>query len=74
MHREQQLFLAREIEIDGALAQPRLVGDLGDACNPIGRAQQQTLRRIENRAVALLFVDGLNRALSDGHETPAVFN
>jgi hypothetical protein len=71
MHGEQQFFLAREIEIDGTLAQSGLVGYLGDAGDTIGRAQQQALRRIEDRAVALLLVDGLDCALADDHEISA---
>ncbi len=65
--REQQFLLAREVEVDGALGEPRLVGHLGDAGDAIGRAHQQPLGRIEDRVVALLLVFGLDRALAEGH-------
>ncbi len=36
VEREQQFLLAREVEIDGALAEPGLGGDLGNARDAIG--------------------------------------
>ena len=41
VQREQQLVLAREIEVDGALGEARLVRDLGDIRDALGRARQQ---------------------------------
>ena len=38
VHREQQLFLAGEIEVDGAFGEAGLVGDLGHVGDALGRA------------------------------------
>ena len=39
VHREQQLFLARKIEVDGTFGEARFVRDLGDIRDPVRRAQ-----------------------------------
>ena len=66
---EQELFLAREVEIDGALGEAGFVGDLGDVGDPVGRAQQQPRSGIENRVMPFLLVFGLDGALADDHES-----
>ena len=58
VQREQQLFLAREIEVDGALGEARLVGDFGDVRDALRRAAQQPLGGIEDRVLPLLLVFG----------------
>jgi hypothetical protein len=40
VHREQELFLAREIEVDGALGEARLVGDVRHVGDAVGRARE----------------------------------
>ena len=44
MHREQELFLARPVQIDGALAHIRLLRDVGDG-DTFGAASDQQLTR-----------------------------
>jgi hypothetical protein len=67
VQREQQLFLAREVEVDGALGEPGRVGHVGDTRHAVGRPRQQGQRRVEQRVVSLLLVFGVNRALPDHH-------
>ena len=73
VQREQEFLLAREVEVDGALRESRLVGDLGDARNALGRAQQEPLCRVEQRLVALFLVFGLDGPLPDCHDIRPVF-
>ena len=68
VHREQELFLAREIQVDRALGEPRLVGDLGDARDALGRACKDPLCGVENRVAALAFVLGLHGPVANGHQ------
>ena len=65
--REQQFFLAREIQVDRALGEPGLVGDLGDVRNAFGRTREQPLRRVEDGVVPFLLSFGLDGALSNHH-------
>ena len=44
VHREQQLVLAREIEVDGAFGEAGLVGDLRDVGDALGRALRAAAR------------------------------
>jgi hypothetical protein len=67
---EQQLLLAGEIEVDGALGESRLVGHLGHAGDPLRPTREQALGRVEDRRVPLLLVLGLHRALPDRHQFP----
>ena len=67
VHGEQELVLAREIEVDGALGEPGLVGDLRDVGDTLRRAREQPLGGVENRVVALLLVFRVDSALPDHH-------
>ena len=71
VHGEQELLLAREVQVDGALGESGLVGHLGDVGDAFGRAFEQALGRVENRVMTLLLVFGLNGPLPDDHDTPS---
>jgi len=64
---EEQLFLAREIQVDRALGEAGLVGNLGHVRDAIGRAQEQPLRRIQDRVVTLVLVAEVDGTLSNYH-------
>ena len=67
VQREEQLFLAREVQINRAFGESCLIGELGHVGAALGRAQQQPLGGVENSVVTLLLVLCLNSALANYH-------
>jgi hypothetical protein len=67
VHGEQELLLAREVEVDRSLGETRLVGDVRHVGDAVGRAREEARRRVENGVVPLLLVFGLDGPLANDH-------
>ena len=67
MEREQELILAREVEIHRALGKTGLVGDFGHVRDAHRRAHEKAFGCVEDRVVPLVLVFGVDCPLPDGH-------
>ena len=67
VEREQELVLAREVEIHRALGKTGLVGDFGHVRDAHRRTHEKAFGCVEDRVVPLVLVFGMDCPLSDGH-------
>jgi hypothetical protein len=69
VQREQHLFLAREVEVDGALGEPGGGGDLGDRRHALGMLHEEPLGGVEDGLAPLFLL-----VAADGTQLGALFH